>query len=676
MQPTTYPNVSNIYATGPQSVVPSASSFNGPDVSNIYADPNKPSSQPTTQQQPKKDSGNWLTHLLPTIGSVAIPALGALLAPETGGLSLIAAAGLSGLGAAGGKAAENAIEGKGVADDVLASGVEGAAGGAVGGVAGKALGKGAELLAGRAKKITTAATEAASQKAAQEAEVSTAQAIRNNYGGIKPGVQSANNLEGNQQLLQQWGLDHTSPEIMQNASKGGLFINDIDQAALGAGKPIKTADLISSRDITNASPEEIQALTSPKVGIISPEGSMPHTVTPLQAHAFAQDLNDQMRQFQVLADNAKAAGNVNDYKLAQQQLTDLTKKYNAVQGLASTPEVNAAVAARLISPEEKASLVEQFGQKQADHIEEVVNAAQSHTDLVKAKLPFAQMNNLSGLALNDMKATGTARALARAKTDINGDGVADAGAPVLPTAGDAFSDAAKNGVQGGGPTAVIAKALYQSKDNPAILNTLSRIGKMGEKLAPAAGAAVGASNAQLQSNGDMMGGMMPPAQTTDPTLMANSTVPQGGLTRDDLITLALYSPSAFNSLVTPSASNQQTVAAANTAEQALSSLGPAPGGGIMSQLAGRLGIGATGEYQRKAAAAAQQVAAALPGVDAGAVEKQLTNYLAGGASIDEAVAQLMQNLKATVQNNTNGSYQQLMNYHPSAPQSVVSAAGL
>jgi len=674
MQPTTYPDVSNIYSNGP-SVVPSATGgFGGPDVSNIYADPNQPAAQPA-QQQPKKESGNWLTHLLPTIGSVAIPALGALLAPETGGLSLVAAAGLSGLGAAGGKAAENAVEGKSVGDDVLTSGVEGAAGGAAGGIAGKALGKGAELLANRASNITKTATDAAATKAAQDAEISTAQAIRNNYGGIKPGVQSANNLEGNQSLLQQWGLDHTSPEVMQNASKGGLFINDIDQAALGAGKPIKTTDLISSRDITTASPEEQNALMSPKVGIITPDGKMPQTVTPLQAHAFAQDLNNQVRDLQTVAENAKASGNYTEYNAAKQHLSDLSQKYNAVQELASTPEVNAAVAARTISPEEKTSLVEQFGQKQADHIEQAVNEAQTHTDLVKAKLPFAQMNNLSGLALNDMKATGTARALARAKTDINGDGVADAGAPVLPTAADALDAAASHGVHGG-PTAMIAKALYQSKDNPAILNTLSRIGALGEKLAPGVGAAIGASNAQLQSNGDTMGGMMPPVNQTDPTLMADSTVPQGGLTRNDLITLALYSPSAFNSLVAPSAANQQNVATANTAEQALSSLGPAPTGGIVSQLAGKLGIGSTGEYQRKAAAAAQQVAAALPGADAGAIEKQLTNYMAGGASIDEAVAALMQNLKATVQNNTNGSYQSLMNFHPSQPQSVVSAAGL
>jgi hypothetical protein len=104
-------------------------------------------------------SGNWFTHLLPTIGSVAIPALGALLAPETGGLSLIAAAGLSGLGAAGGKLAENATEGKDLGDGVVGEGIMGAAGGAAGGVAGKFLGKAAGGLSwSRPKSIASAQT--------------------------------------------------------------------------------------------------------------------------------------------------------------------------------------------------------------------------------------------------------------------------------------------------------------------------------------------------------------------------------------------------------------------------------------------------------------------------------------------------------------------------------------
>lgn len=669
-----YPNINDIYATNN-----GAAPTGGPSVSDIYATPVVEQATKSAAQ-PKKESGNWFTNLLPTGGAMAGGAGGAVLGASLGSVVPVIGTGIGGLlggilgatlGGGGAKVAENAVEGKKLTDDVGTVALESGAGQAVGGIAGKALGKGAQYLAGRADDITKAATETAAQKGAQQAEVSTAQAVRNNYGGIKPGVQAANNLEGNQQLLQAWGLDHTSPEIMKNASKGGLFINDIDQAALAAGKPIKATDLIASKDITKMTPAEEAALTSEKVGIIKPDGSMATTVTPQQAHSFAQELNAQMRDLQQLADNAKANGNVADYKSAQAELKQLTAKYNTVQKLAGTDEVNAAVAARTISPEEKTQLVEQFGQKQADYIEEAINAAQSHTDLVKAKVPFAQMNDLSGLALNDMKASGTARALARAKTDINGDGIADAGAPVLPTAGDAVNATVNGGVSGG-PTAMIAKALYNAKDNPAILETLSRIGAMGEKLAPATGAAVGASNGQLQSMGnDTMGGVMTP-QPIDQPLVADSTVPSAGLSRDDLITLALYSPGAFQSLVTPSAINQQNVAAANTAEQALTGLGEAPNGGIVSQLAGKLGIGGTGSYQRKAAAAAQQVAAALPGTDAGAIEKQLTNYLAGGANIDEAIQALLSNLHAVKQNNTNASYQQLMNFSPS----VVTAAGL
>jgi hypothetical protein len=58
--------------------------------------------RPDPSSQQSSGGGDWLSHLLPTIGSVAAPVLGALLAPETGGASLLAGAALSGLGSAGG----------------------------------------------------------------------------------------------------------------------------------------------------------------------------------------------------------------------------------------------------------------------------------------------------------------------------------------------------------------------------------------------------------------------------------------------------------------------------------------------------------------------------------------------------------------------------------------------
>lgn len=570
-----------------------------------------------TVQQPH--SGNWFTHLLPTLGSIAVPALGALLAPETGGLSLVAAAGLSGLGAAGGKAAEDVTEGKGIGKDVLTEGLQGAAGGAVGGIAGKVLGKGAEYLGSRAAGITDDAAQAAAQQGAQDAQLAEAQATRNNFGGLKPGVQAANNLEGNQSLLKEWGLDHTSPEAMGTASKGGLYLNDIDQAALGAGKPIKTTDLISSRDITTATPEEQQALSSPKVGVISEEGKLNPTVTPQQAHAFAQELNAQMRDLSMLADNAKAAGNVSDYKLAKQQLNDLTTKYQQVQKLASTPEVNAAISTRTVTPEEKQSLVEQFGQKQADYLEQKVNEAQTHQDLVAAKAPFAQMNDLSGLALNDMKAAGTARALARAKTDINGDGVADANAPLTPSLTDSLKEAF-NGSVSGSPTTVVAKALYHSKDNPAILQTLSRIGKLGSKLAPATGTTMalaggmGADPAAMGAGGTM-GGMM--------NTNANSTMGGGDNSINSILNRYMYmgtvdpyllsATSPVVQALAPEAQKNQMLGGELAAmPAAFANAGGAQGeGGIMSRISAMIPGTAANQYEKQRQAVAAQLGASM-----------------------------------------------------------------
>lgn len=668
MQPTAVtPDISDIYRAD-------GSSYGGANpLANIYAPSSGQQGQPEQPQQPAapKPKGNWLTHLLPFAGSLGGGAAGAAAGAAAGSFIPIIGTGIGGIlggilgataGGGGAKAAENLAEGSNVGEGVGTAALESGVGQALGGVAGKVLGKGAQYLTNRASGITKAATDTAAAKAAQDAEVATAQATRNNFGGVRPSVQSANNLDANQKLLQQWGLDHTSPEVMQNASKGGLFINDIDQAALAAGKPIRTTDLISSRDITNATPEEQMALASPKVGVISPDGKMAATVTPQQAHAFAQELNGQMRDLQALADNAKAAGNVSDYKMAKQQLTELTNKYNSVQTLASTPEVNAAVAARMITPEEKAMLVEQFGQKQADHIEQAVNSAQSHQDLVTAKLPFAQMNDASHLALKDMQASGTSRALARAKTDINGDGVADATAPVQPSPGEA----GLNIIAGGhtNPITLLGRAIYHTKDNPGILNGVASVTNAASRMAPLAGAGLGAANAQIQSGGTM-GEDMQPTAMEQPDALAPAVTPggpAGGLSRDDLITLALYSPQAFSGILSAAQPQQQQVIAANQASTALEGLGNAPGGGILSQVTGKLGFGPTGEYQRKAESAAQQVSAALPGTDAKAIERQLTDYAAGGGNIDEAIQALLQRLSSVVNNNRNGAYQQLMNY--------------
>jgi hypothetical protein len=178
-------------------------------------------------------SGNWLTHLLPTIGSVAIPALGALLAPETGGLSLVAAAGLSGLGAAGGKAAENAAEGKDVINkDVLDEGLMGAAGGAAGGVVGKGLGKAASMLGGAAEKI---GTEKAGATAAKDAIDATA----NTYKDVNPKLQANLGAKDALEHVGSMGYDHTDPSNLLHVSNtSNDILNDTLNKALADAGPV------------------------------------------------------------------------------------------------------------------------------------------------------------------------------------------------------------------------------------------------------------------------------------------------------------------------------------------------------------------------------------------------------------------------------------------------------
>ena len=97
MQPTTYPNVSNIYAPGGSSVVPSASGgFGSPDVSNIYASPSQ-SVVPSAQQEPSKENGNWFTNLLPTFGSMGGGAAGAMAGAAAGSFIPIIGTGIGGI---------------------------------------------------------------------------------------------------------------------------------------------------------------------------------------------------------------------------------------------------------------------------------------------------------------------------------------------------------------------------------------------------------------------------------------------------------------------------------------------------------------------------------------------------------------------------------------------------
>jgi len=91
--------------------------------------------QQSTVTPQTADSGNWFTHLLPTIGAIGAPILAGL---GTGGLGLFGGAAASGAGGAFGQSLENILEGKNPIDNnVVESGVVNAGAGLAGGLLGK-----------------------------------------------------------------------------------------------------------------------------------------------------------------------------------------------------------------------------------------------------------------------------------------------------------------------------------------------------------------------------------------------------------------------------------------------------------------------------------------------------------------------------------------------------------
>jgi len=255
----------------------------------------------------------------------------------------------------------------------------------------------------------TATSQAAADQS--QAAIDEANATKANF-GMDKGVQISNNLKDNQALMRGWGQDATSPTEMAHTAQGGNLINSVDNEALAQGNPIKTSDLITSHNITTATPQEQQALLAS--GIITPEGTVAQTVTPAQADQYAQKLGSMQRDARTLMENAKFS-TPKDYVGLKQQYDTIDSLYQNAKDVAGTPEVNAAIAARTVTPEEKAALVDEFGQQQADSIESSINNAKTHADLVAAKRPYAEMSNLSNAAAREAQATATPAEVARVK---------------------------------------------------------------------------------------------------------------------------------------------------------------------------------------------------------------------------------------------------------------------
>lgn len=580
-------------------------------------------------QQPH--SGNWLTHLLPTIGSIAVPALGALLAPETGGLSLVAAAGLSGLGAAGGKAAENATEGKAVLDKSdLTSGAEGLAGGAVGGVAGKVIGKAAGALGNAGENI-------AAKDATQEAAQKSIDTAANTYKDISPQLQKALNAKQSLAHVTNMGYDisdpanlvHVSdtsndvlndtlnralansgtvnldhyPNIIKDAlAKEGGTLGSYEKVALARGRvgyannPAskllqQLEDLGAGVAKGKSDPNELRTLTT-KLGSLAADAK------PTVAAATGAVDPQQRAIYNVIND---VRGQVKDALYNRPEVADSLK--GEVGNLAADPEQN-------ITPE------------LADHLNGVITKSSDPQDLldeISKNINVGRLGQEGQRIGNIVTSTGgKARAAAELGLDTTG----------TPPTGNTMMDMAGLVNPHAGLVSGAVGAAKHVAQNPAILSTLSRIGAMGAKLAPAAGSAIATSPnlqaAPVAPDPSMAGGMGVAPGGTNGTMGGNMQGSTNG-THDyqSLINAmeaqAVLAPSmgggasSFLSAIAPQLQkNQLALSAIHGIPSSFANAGGAQGtGGIMSRISGFIPGTAAHTYNAQQQAAAAQLAAAM-----------------------------------------------------------------
>jgi hypothetical protein len=646
--------------------------------------------------------GNWLSHMLPMIGSVAAPVLGAALAPATGGLSLVAAAGLSGLGAAGGKAAENAIEGKGIGDNVIDEGVLGAAGGGVGGVAGKFIGKAAGGLGARGERI-------ASETAARNGAEDSIEMAANTYKDVSPQLQKAYKAKDSLAHVTNMGYDIADPtNLVHVANTSNDVLNETLNRALANSGPVDLShypqiikDALAKESGTLGSYEKV-ALARGRLGHASnPASKLLQQLEDLGAGVAKSkgdpnELRTLVTRLGELAADAKptvtaATGAVDPVQRStyntinavrsqvKKELYDRPGVTDALKGeignLTANPEMNLTqeLADHLngvitksgngaISRTNNLTLdsgVINVGQaskglKEAGYspqeISDILAQAQSKTVAGKVGVNSSEIHELAGIA--DKSATGTTSSgaqdlLTEISRNINISKLGEEGkrvGEIVTSTGGKARAAAEAGLDNPGldtnpllaaagtvspHNGVVGNVVNFGKhaaSNPEILSTLSRIGAMGEKLAPAAGSVVAtAPNLQADPTGVQPGaGSMMPGGTNG-TMGGNMQMQpsNGAHSYQDLINAmeaqAVLAPSmggnasGFLAQIAPQLQkNQLALSAIQGVPGGFANAGGAQGtGGIMSRIAGLVPGTAAHSYNAQREAAAAQLANAM-----------------------------------------------------------------
>lgn len=616
-----------------------------PGVNNAGADDGTVQAPP---QQPAQqgNGGNWFTHLLPTAGGILggivggaadVASLGALapvINPITG----------AAVGGALGQAGENAADHQKVLQgNDLTSGLENGAGElaglGVGKVLGKVAGDGIEgsgiagALGKRATGITNAATTATDSANADKAALDEAAATKNNFAAVSPKMQSGNQLAlgSNQKLLDSLGYDSTDPYQMQKASLAGndpndpntLSLNSVYDQALQKAKPVDMSDFsnqvyktMQNTGTTDLSTSPLgKALTDFNTRTNGAYGTdtgveLPDNMSASDVRKLQQSVGKEMGHQQTIVNNAENMGQTNPQaESAQQTLSDL---YDQLGSKIKTPEVDATIADRTVTPEERQALIGKFGQTHGNDVADTIDQAKGANDLLKPMKSYTQMGKASDMAIDGIEnQTATPAAMARAKAGAAGGSVepAQQSPSLLHVASDAHN---ANGLVG---TALAVGK--HAANSPTLLNTLSRMSALTGKIAPAAGvtaataAGMGAAPvaATGQQGGTMGAAMQPQQNPLDQlyqTLLQNYQA-SGGITPNDA------SIAGTLQTLAPQVQKQNLVAGELSAIPGqFANAGGAQGtGGILSRISGLIPGTAANTYQNDQTGAAQALASQL-----------------------------------------------------------------
>lgn len=442
---------------------------------------------------PKHNSGNWLTHLLPTGGALAGgaggAAIGTMLLPGIGTVAggILGAA----LGGGSGKAVENATEDKGLLDDTGTAAIEGGVGQAAGGVLGKVIGKGAEVLGNRAAKVAT------NQNLQKEAE-DLLEKHASVYGDISKKTQENLNVRDALKHVQDLGYDVGDPQnLVHVANNSTDVINDLLNKTLAKAGPVDASDYndiikaaLADRGGTLGSYEKV-ALSRGRLGNAdTPSSKLLQQLEDLGAGVAKKDADPNeirtlITKIGKLQANAKPARNAEGViDPVKQDLYDVHGDvYKALKSkLYDRPEVNDVIKGEVgnLVPDESIGITKEL----ADHLNDVITKAGTGNnpaaqDLLDELSKNIDIQKLGKEATSKGQIINSKAGKARTAEEL---GLGNEGLNTNPVAQVLDATAGNKSL----PERALSAAVHV-KDNPKILDTLSRIGDLGAKIAPPAG---------------------------------------------------------------------------------------------------------------------------------------------------------------------------------------------